>query len=222
MELCLKSRLQAWFFEKGVLETLIFCLKFTHIFLCSCFCTRWGTHKHNNDLRYVSKLHPFSFQAFSFMFVCFEFLKSFEVHQFFRILRSLEEAREFSSTSLEALKLQAQKFQKRLRQFFLHPTSNFQCRKWEAERKKLVFGMCGSFQVQSLEACRGVEAIFFALNMFWNFSTQSSEAPFVVGVNFLALSLQLLVPNVGGQAQENLCSTYFECVEDQPNTFFCN
>ncbi len=31
---CLKSCFQAWFFEKGVLETLISCLRFLHIYSC--------------------------------------------------------------------------------------------------------------------------------------------------------------------------------------------
>jgi hypothetical protein len=76
-KLCFKLRFQACLFEKGVLETLISWLK-AYRFFCSCSYRRWKTHKHNKNLRYVSKLFHLLFQVF--------FISIYSFLVFFRVL----------------------------------------------------------------------------------------------------------------------------------------
>jgi hypothetical protein len=93
------------FLKRCVGNPNIFFEIFTYIFLCSCSCRRWGTHKHNN-LRYVSKLDFFPFKFFLLWMFVLSFCKILKFYRFLRILWSLAEARVFSSASREARKFQ--------------------------------------------------------------------------------------------------------------------
>ncbi len=222
-KLCFKLRFQACLFEKGMLETLISWLK-AYRFFCSCSCRRWKTHKHNKNLRYVSKLFHLLFQVF--FISIYSFIVFFRVllreEKLFRPLCKLEswkkaKAKKFVfGLQLSVLKVKgwtktfASAHQGgangRMKTFGLQLSTP----KVGVECYLFVFSKWKGFWALSLEACRGMECNFITLDSSWSFLGLSLEAQEGLNVNSFTLGHKFLMPKVHGWVQFFL---HLECVK---------
>ncbi len=183
-QLCLKSCFQAWFSKKGVLETLISCLRFLHIYSCVVL-QEMGTHKHNNNLRYVSKLYPFPFKLFILCMFALSFWKILKFCRFLGFLRTRPRQENLPWPLLKLLSSKLRSFQA----YNSEMQRGIECKKISLGfqlllNKFFLHSTCvGTFELKVQKLVQWPNAIFFVR------------------------SLQLSTSKVGGQMQTNLHST---------------